>query len=252
MIFAAFYYWYPEDDGPHAGRAAGQVAFLAVGHRLPLTFDFMHIPGLLGMPRQIYTYEPDRGWTMLEPDRLASARFIQAIAVLIFVFNLVHSYFKGERPAPIRGMRGRWSGPRPRRRRPTTSPSIRWSQPPAAVGPEASGRSGFSHSNEAERNDEHDSAGTRNDTQSQWKLPSRGVVGMARLIVAESAIFTIFVVAYLYYMGRDVTGPHAARSAGAPDLRHRSACFRAAASSCSRSARIEHGQDGGLQAVVGA
>ncbi|MBW8869530.1 MAG: heme-copper oxidase subunit III, partial [Acidobacteriales bacterium] len=30
---------------------------------------------------------------------------------------------------------------------------------------------------------------------------------MASLIVAESAIFTIFVVAYIYYMGRDVSGP---------------------------------------------
>jgi len=30
-----------------------------------LTFDFMHIPGLLGMPRRIYTYEPGRGWTPL-------------------------------------------------------------------------------------------------------------------------------------------------------------------------------------------
>lgn len=40
-----------------------------------------------------------------------------------------------------------------------------------------------------------------------WRLPSRGVVAMASLITAESAIFTIFVVAYLYYLGRDVVGP---------------------------------------------
>lgn len=40
-----------------------------------------------------------------------------------------------------------------------------------------------------------------------WTLPSRGTVAMASLITAESAIFTIFVVAYLYYIGRDVQGP---------------------------------------------
>ena len=38
-------------------------------------------------------------------------------------------------------------------------------------------------------------------------LPSKGVIGMTCLIIAESAIFTIFVVAYLYYLGKDVTGP---------------------------------------------
>src|SRR3954452_2810423 len=43
--------------------------------------------------------------------------------------------------------------------------------------------------------------------EEQWRLPSRGVVAMASLIVAESAIFTIFVTAYLYYLGRDVNGP---------------------------------------------
>ncbi len=40
-----------------------------------------------------------------------------------------------------------------------------------------------------------------------WKLPYRGKVGMACLIIAESAIFTIFVVAYLYYIGKSLTGP---------------------------------------------
>jgi len=44
-------------------------------------------------------------------------------------------------------------------------------------------------------------------TPATWKLPYRGQVGMACLIIAESAIFTIFVVAYLYYAGKSLTGP---------------------------------------------
>ncbi|MGA7157875.1 MAG: cytochrome c oxidase subunit 3 [Acidobacteriaceae bacterium] len=40
-----------------------------------------------------------------------------------------------------------------------------------------------------------------------WNLPSRGVVGMACLIVAEAAIFIIFVVAYIYYIGKSLSGP---------------------------------------------
>jgi cytochrome c oxidase subunit III len=43
--------------------------------------------------------------------------------------------------------------------------------------------------------------------EGEWRLPSRGMVAMASLITAESSIFTIFVVAYLYYLGRDVSGP---------------------------------------------
>src|ERR1700752_4787537 len=40
-----------------------------------------------------------------------------------------------------------------------------------------------------------------------WSLPDRGKVAMAGLIIAESAIFTIFVVAYLFYVGKSLTGP---------------------------------------------
>ncbi len=39
------------------------------------------------------------------------------------------------------------------------------------------------------------------------RAPSKGVIGMTCLIIAESAIFTIFVVAYLYYLGKDLSGP---------------------------------------------
>ena len=41
-----------------------------------------------------------------------------------------------------------------------------------------------------------------------WRLPSRGRVGMYCLISAEAAIFTIFVVAYLFYIGKNVMGPN--------------------------------------------
>src|ERR1700747_2670388 len=40
-----------------------------------------------------------------------------------------------------------------------------------------------------------------------WRLPSRGHVGMWCMIAAEAAIFTIFVVAYLFYVGKSVSGP---------------------------------------------
>ena len=45
------------------------------------------------------------------------------------------------------------------------------------------------------------------ENETAWHLPSRGRVAMSFLIVAETAVFTIFVVAYVYYMGRDVHGP---------------------------------------------
>jgi cytochrome c oxidase subunit 3/cytochrome o ubiquinol oxidase subunit 3 len=44
-------------------------------------------------------------------------------------------------------------------------------------------------------------------TPRPWSLPYRGTVAMAGLIIAESAIFTIFVVAYLFYIGKSLTGP---------------------------------------------
>ena len=43
--------------------------------------------------------------------------------------------------------------------------------------------------------------------ETPWTLPSRGRVGMFSLIIAESAIFTIFVVAYIFYIGKSLSGP---------------------------------------------
>src|SRR5215467_829090 len=79
-------------------------------------------------------------------------------------------------------------------------------QSPAAVGYEASGRSGQPL---RVRNMSAIDASTRPalETPEGWSLPYRGTVGMVSLIIGESSIFTIFVVAYLYYVGKSLTGP---------------------------------------------
>ena len=45
------------------------------------------------------------------------------------------------------------------------------------------------------------------DAVPAWSLPDRGKVGMLSIIIAESAMFTIFVVAYLFYLGKSLSGP---------------------------------------------
>jgi cytochrome c oxidase subunit 1 len=54
----------------------------------------MHIPGLLGMPRRIYTYEAGRGWETWN-FLVGIGAAIQVVAVVIFVFNLIRSGLRG-------------------------------------------------------------------------------------------------------------------------------------------------------------
>jgi len=99
MIFAAIYYWYPKMTGRMLDERLGKWHFWLMVIGFHVTFDVMHFPGLLGMPRQIFTYEPDRGWTLLN-QIVSVGGFIQGIAVLILVYNLVHSYFRGVEAGP--------------------------------------------------------------------------------------------------------------------------------------------------------
>jgi cytochrome c oxidase subunit I len=99
MVFAAFYYWYPKMTGRMLSETIGRWHFWVFLIGFHVTFDTMHIPGLLGMPRHIYTYEADRGWGTLNMIVTVGA-FIQAIGILIFVYNLVWSYFNGDEAGP--------------------------------------------------------------------------------------------------------------------------------------------------------
>lgn len=94
-LFAAFYYWFPKITGRMMSERLGKWQFWLFVLGFHMTFDFMHIVGLLGMPREIYTYEPGHHWATWNMVVTVGA-FIQAIAVLIFVYNLVRSHFYGE------------------------------------------------------------------------------------------------------------------------------------------------------------
>ena len=96
-IFAAFYYWYPKVTGRMYSEKLAIAHFCLFFVGFHLTFDSMHVPGLLGMPRRIYTYEPGRGWDTWNFLTTVGVVF-QAAGVLAFVFNLVRSYVRG-RPA---------------------------------------------------------------------------------------------------------------------------------------------------------
>jgi cytochrome c oxidase subunit 1 len=95
MIFAAFYYWFPKMAGKMYSETLGRWHFWLFLIGFHLTFDFMHIPGLLGMPRRIYTYEPGRGWDTWNLIVTIGVVF-QALGIMVFVYNLLWSYFRGE------------------------------------------------------------------------------------------------------------------------------------------------------------
>jgi cytochrome c oxidase subunit III len=57
---------------------------------------------------------------------------------------------------------------------------------------------------------------TLSEHQSQWRPPARGPVAMYCLIAAEAAVFTIFVVAYIFYLGKSATGPQPSAVLHAP------------------------------------
>jgi cytochrome c oxidase subunit I len=94
-LFAAFYYWFPKMSGRMYNETLGKWHFWLFLIGFHLTFDFMHIPGLLGMPRRIYTYEAGRGWDIWNLICTIGV-FFQIVATLLFIGSLLWSYFNGK------------------------------------------------------------------------------------------------------------------------------------------------------------
>jgi len=93
-LMAAAYYWMPHLSGRMPSARLGSAAFWFVFVGFNLTFLPMHLTGLLGMPRRIFTYAADTGWDTL--NLLSSlGGFIQAIGFGLFLIDIVLHARKG-------------------------------------------------------------------------------------------------------------------------------------------------------------
>jgi heme/copper-type cytochrome/quinol oxidase subunit 3 len=95
-VFAAFYHWLPKMTGRLMNETAGAWGFWLMFIGFNLAFFPMHIVGLAGMPRRIYTYPADMGWggwNLL----ISLGACLFALGVLVNLVNFVVSARRGTR-----------------------------------------------------------------------------------------------------------------------------------------------------------
>ena len=87
-------YWYPKITGRMMSETLGKIGFWMIFLGFQLAFFPMHIAGLLGMPRRVYTYPAGLGLEL--PNLLSTiGAFVVALSVLLFVINGVVSLYRG-------------------------------------------------------------------------------------------------------------------------------------------------------------
>ena len=89
-LFGAFYYWFPKVTGRMLGETLGRWNFWLFFVGFNVAFFPMHILGLQGMPRRVYTYASESGWGALNLTSSLGAAMI-VVSVLLFIVNVVHS-----------------------------------------------------------------------------------------------------------------------------------------------------------------
>jgi cytochrome c oxidase subunit 1 len=94
-VIAGIHYWYPKVTGRMLSERLAKWQFWLLYIGFLLTFGPMHVSGVLGMPRRIFTYEADRGWELWNQLATVGA-MIQAPSFVILLVNLVYSYWRGK------------------------------------------------------------------------------------------------------------------------------------------------------------
>jgi cytochrome c oxidase subunit 1 len=98
-LLGAVYYWFPKITGRMMSERIGKVVFGLIFAGTHLTFFPMHFLGLMGMPRRVYTYQPELPWSSLNLFVTASA-FILALGFLVFFIDVLRSARWGQPSGP--------------------------------------------------------------------------------------------------------------------------------------------------------
>ncbi|HTI14121.1 MAG TPA: cytochrome c oxidase subunit I [Dictyobacter sp.] len=95
-VFAGLYYWFPKFTGKMMNEKLAKWHFWLTFIGLNLTFFPMHLLGIFGMPRRVYTYPANLGWNDL--NLMASiGAFVIGISVVVFLINFVITMKYGEK-----------------------------------------------------------------------------------------------------------------------------------------------------------
>jgi cytochrome c oxidase subunit I+III len=98
-IFAALYYWMPLMTGRMLSEHLGRWVFGLMFIGFNAAFLPMHITGLIGMPRRVYTYSAELGWNELNLVTSVFS-FLLAAGVLVFLFDFVR-HFRTQAPISL-------------------------------------------------------------------------------------------------------------------------------------------------------
>ena len=111
-LLGAIYFWFPKITGRIMNERTGVWVFWLIFVGFNLTFFPMHVLGLQGMPRRVYTYQPEMGWGAINLFVSVSA-LILVCGFLLFFFDVIRSLSRGE----------------PASDNPWDAPTLEWSTP---------------------------------------------------------------------------------------------------------------------------
>ena len=95
-VFAGAYFWFPKMFGRFMNEGLGKIHFWSMFIGVNILFWTQLLLGLDGMPRRINDYADNPGWQLMNQIATVGA-FLAAVGAMVFIFNVVHSMFKGER-----------------------------------------------------------------------------------------------------------------------------------------------------------